>query len=213
MSRRTKALEFAQEGYNIVITGRNHLELTDAIRDHVMERLSKLERYTERLIDVQVMLDIQKLNNRVDIVLKCGNYKIKGSGSSNDMYVSVDQAVHRIKEQLLKYKDKLQDHHARGVPAIEMNVNVIHSPQEEELFDLNDQIDTENQRQLERHYRPHQVVKRESRPLKTLTLEEAVMKMELSGDPFLIYIAENDRKIKVIYLRKDGNYGIMEPQA
>lgn len=213
MSRRTKALEFAQEGYNIVITGRNHLELTDAIRDHVMERLLKLERYTERLIDVQVMLDIQKLNNRVDIVLKCGNYKIKGSGSSNDMYVSVDQAVHRIKEQLLKYKDKLQDHHARGVPAIEMNVNVIHSPQEEELFDLNDQIDTENQRQLERHYRPHQVVKRESRPLKTLTLEEAVMKMELSGDPFLIYIAENDRKIKVIYLRKDGNDGIMEPQA
>lgn len=212
MSRKTKALEFAQEGYNIVITGRNHLELTDAIRDHVMEKVSKIERYTERLIDVQVTMDAQKLVKRADIVLKCGNFKIKGSGTSSDMYVSVDQAVDRIKEQLLKYKDRMQNHHARGVPSLEMNVNVVRSA-DEEILEVNDEIEFETQRQLETMYQPHRVVKQETRPLKMLTIDEAVMKMELSGDPFLVYIGEVDRKIKVMYRRKDGDYGIMEPQA
>ncbi len=56
---------------------------------------------------------------------------------------------------------------------------------------------------------PHTVIKQKTLPLKTLTTEEAVMKMELSGDQFLIYKNEVDHKLKVIYRRKDENYGII----
>jgi putative sigma-54 modulation protein len=138
---------------------------------------------------------------------------IKGSASSEDMYVSIDKAVFKIKEQLLKYKRRLQEHHAKGVPSIDMTVNVFRSPELDEILDVNEEIEEENFREIERKYRPHQIVKTEKCPLSILTNEEAIMKMELSGDPFLVFINEEDRKVKVIYQREDGHFGIMEPEA
>lgn len=211
MSRKSKALEFAQEGYNITITGR-HIQVTDSMKSYAMEKISKIERFTSRLIDVNVTMDIQKLDHRVDIVLKSGNLKIKGSASDIDMYASIDRAVKRIEEQLRRYKNKLDDHHARGLTTVDMNVNVIRAPSEQEIIEVNEDIEDENWRQLEENYRPHAVVSKEKRPLRILSLEEAVMKMELSQDAFLIFLHEVDRKLKIIYRRNDGNYGVIEPQ-
>jgi putative sigma-54 modulation protein len=82
-----------------------------------------------------------------------------------------------------------------------MNVNVIKGREEEEDFDLEESAD----------YTTHEIVKQDTLPLKTLTNEEAVMKMDLSKDMFMIFKNEADQKIKVIYRRDDGNYGIIEP--
>ena len=90
-----------------------------------------------------------------------------------------------------------------------MTVNVLNPREIEE--DLGIEEETHHERELAR-FKPHRVIKQESRPLKTLTYDEAIMKMELSGDSFLLFKNEVDQKLKVIYRRKDENYGIIEPK-
>ena len=61
-------------------------------------------------------------------------------------------------------------------------------------------------------YSPPKIIGNDTRSMKFLTAEEAVMKMELSDDPFMIFRGEEDRKLKVIYRRNDGNYGLILPE-
>jgi putative sigma-54 modulation protein len=211
MSRRSKAAEFLDDVYNITVTGRN-VVVTDAMKDYVMEKLSKIDKFSNRIIDAVVTMDVQKYEQRVDIVLKVNQIKIKAQAVSEDMYTSIDKAVHKIEAQLLKYKNKLQDHQTKNISAIDMKVNVLRTASEQELLDLNDEIESETKFRLMDKYHPHKIVSKTTRSLKMLTDGEAMMKMELSEDPFLIYRCEETRKIKIIYRRKDGDFGVIQPE-
>lgn len=211
MNRKAKALEFVDAGYDIKITGR-HVQVTDSMKDYAMEKVSKIERFMNRIIDVNVIMDIQKLDHRVEIILKVGHLKITSQASSPDMYASIDKAVDRLEAQILRYKSKLQDHHAKGHQVIDMVVSVVNRPsaEDEELSDFeSESLDRPGTDVL----KPHQIVKQETRPLKILTYDEAIMKMELSGDVFLIFKNEENQKLNIIYRRKDDNYGIIEPSC
>lgn len=211
MKGKAKAAEFLGEGYQIQVTGRDVL-VTEAMKSYAMEKVSKIERFSSRIIDVQITMDVQKLEHRVDIVLKVDHVKIKAQAASNDMYASIDKAVDKIERQLYRYKTRLQEHTAKALNVVDLKVNVLKRPEEEELLDINMEIEEENEKDLYKNYVPHQIVSEETKPLKTLTQEEAVMKMELSGDAFLIYRAEESRKLRVIYRRKDGNFGVIEAE-
>lgn len=210
MSRKSKAAEFIEQGYDITVTGRN-VQVTEAMKAYALEKVSKLDRFTDRIIDVVVTMDIQKLEHRVDIVMKVNHLKIKSSASSTDMYASIDKAVSKLEAQFRRYKDRLQDHQAIGHALMEMNVNIVRSASLEE--EVNDEIESENQRRLYESVKAGEIVSKEKRMLKTLTLDEAMMKLELSGDHFLVFRGEEDRKLKVIYRRNDGNFGVIEAEA
>lgn len=210
MSRKSKAAEFLEEAYNISVTGR-HVVVTDAMKDYAIEKVSKIEKFSDRIIDVVVTMDVQKHEQRVDIVLKVNHLKIKSQAVSDNMYTAIDLAVHKLQTQLLRYKDKLQDHHAKGIPATDMAVNVLRSATDEELAIVNDEIESETRHRLVDKYTPHKVVSKSTRQLKILTDGEAMMKLELSGDAFLIYRSEEDRQLKIIYRRNDGDFGVIQP--
>lgn len=213
MSRKSKAVEFLQEGYNINITGRNVM-VTDAMKDYAIEKVSKIERFSNRIIDVVVTMDVVRYEHRIDIVMKVDHLKIKSQAITDNMYASIDKAVDKLEAQLLRYKSKIQDHHlGRGLGAVSINVDVLRAIPEDEGFDINSEIEEETRRRLLDKYSPHKIVDKEVHHLKTLTDGEAIMKMELSGDVFLIYRGEEDRKIKVIYRRNDGNFGVITPEA
>lgn len=206
MNRKAKALEFAEAAYSIQITGR-HVEITDSMKDYAIDKISKIERFMNRIIDVSVIMDIQRLDHRVEIILKVGNTKITSKAATTDMYISIDRAVDKLEAQILRYKSKLQDHHAKGHAVFNMNVNVLNPKDADE--DLEEEV-LGNDHEFAR-FKPHRLMKQESRPLKILTYDEAIMKMELSGDDFMLFKNEEDQKLKVIYRRKDENYGIIEP--
>ncbi len=209
MSRKSKAAEFLDVGYNINVTGRN-VQVTDAMKNYAMDKISKLERFSHRVIDVNVIMDIQRYQQRVDIVIRLDNTKIRSSATTDDMYASIDKAVDRIKEQLLRYKTRIQNHQSVSHDDVAMNVNV-YKPSDD-ISEVNDDIDEANRSSVVERYQPHHIVKKESRPLKTLNTSEAILKMELSGDAFLIFRCEEDRKLKVIYVREDGNFGVIEAE-
>lgn len=207
MSRKSKAAEFVAEGYNITVTGRN-VQVTDSLRDYAIEKVSKIERFTDRIIDVLIVMDIQKLEQRVDISLKLNNVKIKSQASSENLYTAIDMAVHKLETQFLKYKNRLQDHHAKNLAAVDMVVNVF---SQDEGF--NEEIDEQNTHNFVNSFKPAKIIDKEKRQLRTLNVDEAIMKMELSSDRFLIFRSEEDRKLKVIYRRDDGNFGVIEIEA
>lgn len=211
MSRKSKAAEFVEEAYNINVIGR-HIVVTDAMKDYAIEKISKIEKFSSRIIDVLVTMEVQKFEQVVDIVLKVNNLKIKSQAVSDDMYISIDKAVQKLETQLLKYKDKLQDHQSKGVSAIDMQVNVLRSASENEMLELNDEIESETRNRLMDKYNPHKIVSQKTIQLKTLTDGEAIMKLDLSKDSFIVYRCEDSRKIKILYRRKeDGDFGLIQP--
>lgn len=212
MSRKTKAVQFLEEGYNVNVTGRN-IMVTDAMKDYAMEKVSKMERFSNRIIDVVVTMDVVRFEHNIDIVMKVDHVKIKSHASTDNMYASIDKAVDKLEAQLLRYKGKILDHHLGRGHGVGMSVNVLQAIPQDESVEFNDEIEEESRRRLLDKYSPHKIVAKEVHHLKTLTDGEAIMKMELSGDTFLVYRAEEDHKIKVIYRRNDGNFGVITPES
>ncbi len=204
--KQEKAAQFDQ-GYSVAVTGR-HVDVTEAMKNHAIEKISKLERLGKDIIDVVVTMDIQKLEHRVDVVMKYGHTMIKSSAVSNDMYASTDLVVHKIASQIRKYKSRLQDHHAKGHPVAELPVVFYREAISED--DINKAIEAETERQLN-SFPHHEIVHRDTQPLKILTDIEAIMKMDLSGAPVMVYRDEITNNLRVIYTcDESGNYGIIQ---
>jgi putative sigma-54 modulation protein len=194
--------------YTFNVVGR-HVVVTDAIKKYIWDKLAKIERLHTHLMDVHVNLDIQRLEHTVDIVVKFEHFRVKVHASSTDMYASIDKAIDKLQTMFRRWKDRIQDHHRKKLSVVDMKVNVVNRPYNE-LEEFNAEIENANKEQEKKSYQPPKVIKAKTLPLKTLTTEEAVMKMELSGFEFLIFRGEEDRKLKVIYRRKDGTYGIVQ---
>ncbi len=194
--------------FPITVVGR-HVEVTEAIKQHAREKVAKMERFSHQILDATVTLDVQKLEHRASIVLKVGHTLIKVEKSTEDMYASIDMVVEKLQHKLQRYRSRLKYHHTEPLSTIDINVNVV----EARLIDeINDEITEENQRKAEEAFKPHDVVSRETHPLHTLRMAEAVMKLDLSGDHFLIFRSEEDQKLKVLHEREDGNYSLIEPE-
>jgi putative sigma-54 modulation protein len=195
------------QSYGITITGR-HVHVTDAMKAYALEKIAKLERIAPRIIDVNVIMDIQKLDNRVDIVLQYANTLIKSHGSSTDMYASIDMAVHKLEAQLRRYLSRIHDHFAKGHAETQLLERVYQA----DLEEINEEIEMENQRVAAAAFGSRKILGTDKQQLEILTDDEAIMKMDLSRATVLIFRGEADRKLRVIYRREDGNYGIIEAE-
>jgi len=202
-------VNIGDEPYRLSVFGHN-VEVTKSIREYIIEKLHKIEHFTDLLIDVNVRLDVQKLNHNCEIVMKYSHFKVVTHAMTTDMYASIDKAFSRLQSKLRRWKSRMQQHHDRlpqPITIVEVPVSVLEK-QQQELDDINDAIEEENLKELEAMAAP-KVAKTKSMPLKTLTLDEAIMKMELAHYNFMLYRDEVDQNLKVIYLRRDGSYGII----
>lgn len=206
----SKPNKFANEQYTLYVLGK-HIEITDAIRNYVWEKLSRIERVADHIIDVHVVLDAQKLEKTCSILMNFIRFQIKVQVGKDNMYEAIDKAVDRVTRLVRRYKSKLQSYRNKDLATVDIHVNVIQALKDD-LSAINDEIEAESAKKADDRYKLHQVVAKETMPLKTLTQDEAIMKMEITDDPLLIYRSEEDQKIKVIYRREDRNYGLVQIQ-
>lgn len=204
----TQKNRFADEGYNISIVGKN-VQITDAMRNYIMEKLSKVERITPHIIDLIVALDIQKLAHTVSMVIKFSNVHVKVHATMDDMYSAIDKASDKLIKLIHKYKEKLQSHRFQHLSSVDMKVSVLSYPKDE-IEEINQEIEAENLKREAEIYRTPKIVNEEKMSLKTLTKEEAVMKLELTAKPFILYKSEEDHKLRLIYRREDDKFAIVE---
>lgn len=94
---------------NITMTFR-HIPPTEALKNHVEEKLEKFKKYLIRPIEAHVILEVEKFRHRCEIVLKARDYHAEAMETSNDLYASIDGAVHKLERQVKKHKEILREH-------------------------------------------------------------------------------------------------------
>jgi len=203
----------------IVVFGKN-LEVTLPLREHIIAKLKKIEEMTPRVIGVHVYLDIQREEHRVEIEYKFSRFKVvvthamvrRTQSKMDDMYYAIDIACDKLKRKVRRWKTRIQEHHGKKPFEIEEKVIQVLDRKTQDIDYINDQIEEINFKKIEEEFRPPQVVKQKKREIPMLTMEEATMRIDLSGDNFLVYRGEEDQKIKVMYVRRDKTLGVIEVQ-
>ncbi len=114
MSRNAKNTMESTKAYNIHVTGRN-VHVTQPMKDYAIEKISKIERFSDRIIEVTVTMDIQRIDHKVDISMKVNHWLIKVSATTTQMYASIDEAVHKLERQLNRFKKRIQEQQAKGL--------------------------------------------------------------------------------------------------
>lgn len=184
----------------ISITGR-HMEMTDALRAYIENGLGKIGSHFDKVIDADVVLDIEKRRHIAEVNLHANGVRIHGKEASPDMYASVDAVLSKLEKQIRKYKDRINRHQPRAARDMrDYHHEIISIEPEEAPSDRNGTAFS------------HKVVQREKVAMKPMSVDEAVMQLELVDDPFLVFSNADTSKVNVLYSRGDGTYGLIEPQ-
>lgn len=196
---------------NIMYTG-NGVEVTTPLKELIESKLDKVERVGPHPMEIHVHFAIQKVDHSVNILYKFSHFLIRVHASSDDLYKSIDLAVRKLNAKLKKWKSKISDHHKKDGIVSKMPIEVYESHQStEEVF--SEEIEEENFQQMMDEFKMPKVTKTKSKSLRMLTTEEAIMRLELSGDSFLLYRCQEDQNLKVVYKRRDHTVGILQPEG
>ncbi len=172
-----------------------HLDPTEALKSHVKDRVAHVQRYIDRASEAHAVLHVENLDHHAEITVKAGRFLLRGSAKSQDMYASIDAAADKIERQLKKHKEKLHTHKTNGHSAEWTPVDVRH-----DVLDI-----------LEHPDRPsHRVVKSTQFQAKPMSLDDALLQLDLLDAKFYVFQNAKDRTINVVYRRDDGNYGLIE---
>jgi len=95
---------------NLQVSG-HHLEITPALRDYVTGKLERITRHFDNVIDVNVILSVDKLNQKAEVTVHLAGKDVYVESIDEDLYAAVDGLVDKLERQVQKYKQKLQDHH------------------------------------------------------------------------------------------------------
>jgi len=200
---RTTNMQTANVNPPITVTGR-HMELTDALRDYSVKKIEGLHLDYPRIIEAKVILDVQDHRQIAEIILFCANHiTIEASSESGDMYAAIDETISKIARRMRKHKTRLL---RKNRPR---NGSIRHIS--EQVFDAAI-LDNEPVSAADEHEEifPSGVHK-EHYQLKPLYNNEAIMELELGEKSFILFENAVNGRLAVIYRRRDGHYGLIEP--
>lgn len=177
----------------VVVKGKN-IEVTPALRDYSEKRVSKLYKFFQERNDVQVdvLLSVERDTQIAEITYHIGGLLMRGESRTKDLYASIDEASNKIERQVRKYKAKLTNR-AHLSPRFGEGPDATQGATEA--------VDPED----------YSVVRTKRFPVKPMDVEEAILQMELLGHDFFVFANAGTEEVNVIYKRKDGRYGLMEP--
>ncbi|HEX4086589.1 MAG TPA: ribosome-associated translation inhibitor RaiA [Chthoniobacteraceae bacterium] len=190
-------MQVANANPEIKVTGR-HVAVTDAIVDYARKKVESLHLDYPRIIDAQVILDVEKYRHIAEVVLHCNNHiTIDASAETPDLYASIDEAVGKIAQQMRKHKTKIMRQHRPR------RAQVRHI--EEQV--LADDVDGD----IESGAEP-MVIRTEKYPVKPMFVDEAVLQLQMNtSQQFVVFLNAKTEKVNVLYRRKHGNFGVIEP--
>ena len=176
---------------NIIIRGK-HIELTDALKEYVIKRVGKLEKYSDAFMDIQVTLLVEKDRHRVEVTAPLQGVILRGEEETDDMYSSIDLVVEKLERQIAKYRTRLNKRwRAKTAGEIEVKQQAAEADDEPQ----------------------EKVVRQKKFSTKPMSVEEAIMQMNLVGHSFFVFTNAESQEMNVVYRRNDGDYGLLEPQA
>ena len=177
-----------------ITTTFRHMEPSEALKSYAEEKLERVKKYIDEPIVVQVFLTVEKIRHMAEVTINAKGITIKAAEETNDMYASVDAVSDKIERQLRRFKERIKAHK----PASDARERQVHKSIVEA-------------QSIEETTEPV-IIKTKSFSMKPMSVEEAVMQMELLHKDFLVYTEASTENINVVYRRKDGNYGLIAPE-
>ena len=170
------------------ITGRN-IEVTPGLKAAVEKKIGKLEHFFTPDTEVIVALSAQKDRQKIEVTIPVKGNTIRAEESSTDMYVSID-LVEVIERQIRRYRKKLID---KKQAALSFSQAFIDEEEDEQEDDI-------------------RIVKTKKFAIKPTIPEEACLQMEMLGHNFYVFLNSDTDQVNVVYKRKNGTYGLIEPE-
>ncbi|MFO7265673.1 MAG: ribosome-associated translation inhibitor RaiA [Bacillota bacterium] len=182
---------------HLTVSGKN-VAVTQALREHAERRISKLQKYFDdgRPLRAEVVMYTERDNHVAEVTIQVGSLLVRGVGKTDDMYVSIDSAVDRIARQVRKYKTRIHRKLQEGGKPVAMPAEPAEDLDEEGEGDESEP----------------RVVRVKRFAFKPMTLDEAILQMELLGHDFFVFTDAETDEVHVLYRRRDGNYGLIEPE-
>ncbi len=174
-----------------IISGKN-IEVTEGLKEAVESKLGKLERYFTPETEIIVTLSVEKERQKIEVTIPVKGNIVRSEQVSSDMYVSIDLVEEVIERQLRKYKTKL----------VEKNREAGYFKQE---FFSDDEDDDGQESDIK-------IVRTKRFGIKPMFPEDACIQMELLGHDFFVFSNAETDEVNVVYKRKNGTFGLIEPE-
>lgn len=173
-----------------------HMDSSEPVRSYVAEKMLRVKKYIDEPVEAQVVLSVEKkIRHKVEVTLTAKGITIKAAEQTEDMYAAIDGVIDKLESQLKRYKEKIKRHKPQSGRERQVAKTVFAAQS----------ID-------EGHPEPV-IIKSNTFHVKPMSVEEAVMQMDLLEKDFLVFTDSNSAEINVVYRRKDGNYGLIVPQS
>lgn len=173
-----------------LFTGKN-TTVSDAMRERAEKKIGKYAKIFRPDTETHVTFTLEKGRNRAEVTISSKGLFIRAEETTEDMYSSIDRVTEKLERQIRKYKTKLGKRIHQDAMVSE-NFSI-----EEPVFEEEDL----------------QVVKSKKFPLKPMDVEEAILQMNLLGHSFFVFSNSSDENVNVVYKRKNGSYGLIEPEV
>jgi putative sigma-54 modulation protein len=171
------------------VKGRN-LEVTPALRAYAEEKLKRLTRYLENIVAMHVVLSVAKHRQIAEVTLRVRDLTIRAEEEGEDLYSSIDLVAEKLERQILRYKERILAHAGRGGNRAGRAATAAPVAEEEP-----------------------RVVKTKRFAVKPAAVDEAILQMNLLGHSFYVFRNAATEEVNVLYRRRDGHYGLIEPEA
>ena len=180
---------------DLKIIGRG-IEITDRLNDYVEKKIGRLDRYLPSITEAWVELSVEGTRAAADsqvcqVTVRVNGTILRAEERSDDMFTSIDAVLDKMYRQIARYKGKRQNRwRGAGVQIEPLPLEIEEEPEEEES----------------------RIVRYKRFAMAPMTPEEAVEQMELLGHDFFVFYNADEGQINVVYRRKDGDYGVIQPE-
>ena len=171
---------------NITYLGRK-TTIKDSFKEYAAKRLKRLEKFFDDDPNVMIVVTNEGDEETVEVTIKSRGMFFRGEKTSRDRQISLDLVAEVLSRQIVRNKNRLERRLKTPVPVIE---------------ELTGELEQEG---------PDTLVKTKKFPVAVMDVEEAILQMNLLGHEFFMFRNGETGEINVVYRRKDGNYGLLEP--
>lgn len=172
-----------------IISGKN-FEVSEALKERVIKKLGKLDKFFGPQIEAHVTMSVQKNRHILEVTIPSNGITLRAEVSSDDMYSSIDRAGNILEGQIRKNKTRLEKRLHAGA----------FKP---EFFNTGNEVEEEKE---------FRVVRSKRFAIKPMPVEEAILQMNLLGHEFYMFSNAETNEVNVVYKRKAGDYGLIEPE-
>ncbi|HEY5537359.1 MAG TPA: ribosome-associated translation inhibitor RaiA [Acetobacterium sp.] len=171
------------------IYGKN-MHVSEGLKETLKKKFSKFDRYFGQETEIYATFSKEKNFQMLEVTIPVGKTILRAEEKSEDMVSSIENVVNKLEGQLRKHKTKL----------LKRNL------EEASKFNLEEIEDIDESDELQ-----PKVVRTKKFAIKPMNVDEATLQMELLGHDFFVFLNGDTDDVNVVYMRKDGNYGLIEP--